>query len=181
MEALASCEKAIALEPDYAMAHYNCGNSFTQLNRHAEALASYDKAIALKPVYAEAHNQRAHALNKLKRHVEAVASFERSITLKPDYEFLQGDLILTKRTICDWSDSTIQIARLAQKIRRSERFSSPFPILALIESPDLQLNASKIYANARYPLTPALPAISSARHMTKSRLGIFQATFASTP
>ena len=61
-EALASYDKAIALKPDYAVAHNNRGNTLMDLKRPAEALASYDKAIALKPDVAEAHNNRGNAL-----------------------------------------------------------------------------------------------------------------------
>ena len=46
-EALASYDKAIALKPDFAAAHYNRGNALMILNSAEEALASYDKAVAL--------------------------------------------------------------------------------------------------------------------------------------
>jgi tetratricopeptide (TPR) repeat protein len=50
-----SFEKAIALKPDYAEAHYNRGCTLQDLMRPEDALASYDRAIALKPDYASAY------------------------------------------------------------------------------------------------------------------------------
>jgi tetratricopeptide (TPR) repeat protein len=83
-EALASFEKAIALQPGFAEAHNSRGAVFQKLNRHGDALASYDRAIALKPDYANAHHNRGSALKQLQRHDEALASFDRAVALKPD-------------------------------------------------------------------------------------------------
>ena len=54
-EALASYDRAIALKPDYANAHYNRGTVLKSMHRYNEALASFDKAMALKPDHAEAY------------------------------------------------------------------------------------------------------------------------------
>ena len=57
-EALQSCERALALRPDYADALYNRGNALRALERFEEARASYAAALALEP-------RRADALNNL--------------------------------------------------------------------------------------------------------------------
>jgi predicted O-linked N-acetylglucosamine transferase (SPINDLY family) len=82
---LASCDKAIALKPDYAEAYCDRGNILHELKRLDEALASYDKAIALKPDIAEALNNRGAILHELKRYGEALVSYDKAIALKPDY------------------------------------------------------------------------------------------------
>jgi protein O-GlcNAc transferase len=48
-EAEASYRQAIALKPDFAVAHSNLGNTLEDLGRYSEAEASYRQAIALKP------------------------------------------------------------------------------------------------------------------------------------
>ena len=53
-EAVAACNRAIALQPDYAEAHLTLGNALRD-RQSAEAMAAYHRAIALKPDYAEAH------------------------------------------------------------------------------------------------------------------------------
>ena len=83
-QALASWDKAIALEPDYAEAYYNRGVALQALRRFDEALASWDKAIALAPDFAEAYNNRGITLNELKRYEEALASWDKAIALIPE-------------------------------------------------------------------------------------------------
>ena len=84
-EALASHDRAIALQPDLAEAHNNRGNALLDLKRPEEALASYDAAIALQPELAEAYNNRGNALKDLQRPEEALVSLDRAIALKPDF------------------------------------------------------------------------------------------------
>lgn len=84
-EALASCDKALALKPGYAEPYNNRGNILQDMRRHNEAVESYDRAIALKPEFTEAHNNRGNALQELKRYDEALISYGSAIALKPDY------------------------------------------------------------------------------------------------
>jgi tetratricopeptide (TPR) repeat protein len=84
-EALASCDRAITIKPDYAEANSNRGITLKELKRLDEALASYDRAIILKPDYAEASYNRSITLQELKRLDEALVSYDRAIALKPDY------------------------------------------------------------------------------------------------
>ena len=63
-EALASCDKAIAINPDYADAWNGRGVALHELGRYTEAVASYDKAIAIDPDYAEVKQNRKIALKK---------------------------------------------------------------------------------------------------------------------
>jgi hypothetical protein len=51
---LANCDKALALNPQFADAYNNRGITLYRLQRFSEALADFEKAIALKPAYAEA-------------------------------------------------------------------------------------------------------------------------------
>ena len=48
-EALASCDRAIALRPDHAIAHDNRGNILADLQRFDEAIEAYDHALAITP------------------------------------------------------------------------------------------------------------------------------------
>jgi tetratricopeptide (TPR) repeat protein len=84
-EALASCDQALALRPDYPDALYNRANALRALGRHAEALASYDAALALEPDRIDVLNNRGLSLSALKRHEEALADFERVLAVVPDH------------------------------------------------------------------------------------------------
>ena len=82
-EALASCDRAIALEPSFAEAFNSRGNALKELKRFDEALASYDKAIALKPNDAAAFNNRSIALVEVGRLAEAQWAAEKAIEFAP--------------------------------------------------------------------------------------------------
>ncbi len=83
-EAIISCDKALALQPDDARAWYNRGNALQDLNRYEEAIISCDKALALQPDYASAWNNRGSALFNLNRYEEAIASYDKALALQPD-------------------------------------------------------------------------------------------------
>jgi tetratricopeptide (TPR) repeat protein len=84
-EAEASCRQAIALKPDYALAHNNLGITLQELGRLDEAETSYTQAIGFKLGYAEAHNNLGNTLKELGRLDEAEASLRQAIVLKPDF------------------------------------------------------------------------------------------------
>ena len=84
-EALASHERALAVQPDHAAALSNRGVTLHRLGRLDEALASYDRALALQPDYADALVNRGVTLHDLKRFDEALVSYDRAIALRPDH------------------------------------------------------------------------------------------------
>ena len=64
-EALASYNKALAIDPNHVDVLNNRGNALRDLKRPVEALASYDKALAIKPGYVKALNNRGVVLGEL--------------------------------------------------------------------------------------------------------------------
>jgi hypothetical protein len=75
-EALASYNRAVAIDRDYFEAFSNRGLVLQSLNRTDDALASYDRAIALKPDYADAFLNRAMCRLLVGRYVEGWADYE---------------------------------------------------------------------------------------------------------
>ena len=176
-EALASYDKAIALKPDYADAFYNRGNALQELKRTDDALASYDKAIALKPDYAEAFLNRGNALREIKRLDDALASYDKAIVLKPDYDFLYGTKLLTQMQLCDWSDLSIQLNELEALIENEQKVTSPFAVLGLVDNLDVQLKASRIYVNEKYPASSFSGKLKIQPENGKIRIGYYSADF----
>jgi tetratricopeptide (TPR) repeat protein len=84
-EALASYDRALAVQRDHAGALCNRGVTLHELKRFNEALASYDRALAARPDYAEALFNRGITLQELKRFEEALASYDRALLLRPTY------------------------------------------------------------------------------------------------
>ncbi len=85
-EAIASCDKALQIKPDYYDAWNNRGNALFNLGSFEEALACYDKAIEIKPDYHYAWDNRGLVLNNLGRYEEALACYDKAIEIKPDYD-----------------------------------------------------------------------------------------------
>ena len=83
-EALATFERAVALEPDYALGHLNLGALFVEKGNCVRALAEMDHAISLDTQLFEAHVGRAQALMGLSRLEEALISANLAISLKPE-------------------------------------------------------------------------------------------------
>jgi tetratricopeptide (TPR) repeat protein/2-polyprenyl-3-methyl-5-hydroxy-6-metoxy-1,4-benzoquinol methylase len=75
--------KAIALQPGYAEAHCNLGNTIGDLGRLDEAVACYRKAIAIQPDFAEAHGNLGNTLRMLGRCEEALTHCDTAIGLNP--------------------------------------------------------------------------------------------------
>ena len=176
-EALISCDRAIALKPDFAGAYSNRGNTLRDLKRLDEALKSYDRAIALNPDYAEAYSNRGNVLKELKRFDEAVASYDRAIALKPDIDFILGESLYTKMKLCIWNNFQNCLTELTDKINNGESVSNPFPILALIDDPNIQRKTSEIYVNNKSPQSNILPYLYRYHGHKKIRIGYFSADF----
>lgn len=84
-EALIAFERAIQLNPNYALAYNNKGRALSRLKQYEEALIAYDQALRLDPAYAHAYNNKGVALRKLGRNEEAILACEEAIRLNPNY------------------------------------------------------------------------------------------------
>jgi predicted O-linked N-acetylglucosamine transferase (SPINDLY family) len=81
--AVASYDRAVAINPDFGEAWHNRGVALSRLGRPADAVASYDRAIALRPHDAAGFGHRGIALAGLREFDAALASYDRAIALDP--------------------------------------------------------------------------------------------------
>ena len=187
-DAVRSYEKAIAIRPDYTEAHNNLGNafktlglSFMEVGQVDDAVKCYEKALAIKPDSAEAYRNNGNVLLSLKRLDEALASYEGAIALNPDLDWMFGALLYTKMNLCIWDDLASRLNELEKKINNGEKVLNPFPLLALIDDPEVQRKAAEIYANENYPQSHVLPKIGLYPKHKKIRIGYFSADFRDHP
>ena len=84
-EALAPLQKAAALSPGDAEAHFNLGLVLHDLGRLEEAEASYRRALQINPEYAGAHYNLGITLMRLGRLEEAEGSYRSAVQIRPQY------------------------------------------------------------------------------------------------
>ena len=176
-DALESYDRAISINPSYAKAYSNRGNVLKDLNRLNEALESYDFAITFMPNYANAYSNRGDVLKELNQLEEAVESYDHAIKINPDIEFILGESLKAKMSLCSWSGLADQIDEIKTKLDNNEKASGPFSLLAIIDDPELQRQSAKTYVNAKYPKNNILPKIKRRAKNHKIQIGYFSADF----
>ena len=76
--------KAIQLNPDDALAYYNRGVTYDELEQYDKAIDDYTKAIELNPDYAAAYFNRGLAYGKSEQYSKAMDDYTKAIELNPD-------------------------------------------------------------------------------------------------
>ncbi|MBF0359304.1 MAG: tetratricopeptide repeat protein, partial [Magnetococcales bacterium] len=83
--AVASYQKSITLNPNFADAHRNLGVVLKEQGKLAAAVESYKKAITIDPNFTDAYYNLGSSFKAQGKLPEAVESYQKAITLKPDY------------------------------------------------------------------------------------------------
>jgi tetratricopeptide (TPR) repeat protein len=84
-EAIALFQKAVQIDPRYAMGQFNLGNALLNKGHADEAIEHYQRALEIWPGYAEAHNNLANAILPKGQVDEAMAHYQTALKLKADY------------------------------------------------------------------------------------------------
>jgi len=82
-EAIGQFEKALEIEPGYAAAMTNMGETYYRMRRYGEALSAYNKAAAMPAPQHRTFCRKALVCNRLKRYWEALEAAEKAIELSP--------------------------------------------------------------------------------------------------
>jgi tetratricopeptide (TPR) repeat protein len=81
--ALASFDRARALNPDYPLAEINTAIAIAALGRAAEAETHFQRGLALGPNQASSHVFYARYLLETRRYRDAIAHLERALAIQP--------------------------------------------------------------------------------------------------
>ena len=179
-EALACYDKAVNLSPHTPELIVSKGNMLRQLQRFEESLACYNKALELLPDLIYCLVNKGNILVDLKRFDEAILFYQRAFKLKPNIDYLLGYLITNKMLVSNWPELDYEINLLSKRINLKERAIYPHPLLAISNSPDLQLENAKIWIADEYPINHTLGKIGKTSH-DKIRIGYFSADFRNHP
>lgn len=77
-------QKAVALNPKFALAYAGLGDVLRKLSKFSEAVDAYARAIELDAGYTYALENRARALEKLERWTEARGDYDLAVSKRPD-------------------------------------------------------------------------------------------------
>jgi tetratricopeptide (TPR) repeat protein len=84
-DAINNYTKAIEINPDYAEAYNNRGNTYLQLGSYDLALNDYLNAIRLKPDYTEAYYDCGNLYSSQGLYDKAITNYSKAIELEPDH------------------------------------------------------------------------------------------------
>ena len=176
-EAIKYYKIAIRLDKNHLGSWLNLAKSLYQLKRYDEALIHCDQAIKLKPDFAEAYVSKGVIFDSLKSYDEALICYDHALKLKPDYEYLFGMLMHAKMILCNWQDFKVNVKSLSLLINENKRSTSPFAIIALIDSLSIQRKSSEIWTKDKHPFRSLFGPVSKPRHRKKIKIGYYSADF----
>ena len=84
-QAITEFNKAVELDPEYAMVYNNRGNAYWNKGNFDRAIADYDKAIKLDPEYAEAYSNRGFVYYLKGELTKAISDLEKCLELSDDF------------------------------------------------------------------------------------------------
>ena len=83
IQAKAMFQKAVWLNPDSSVGHYNLGNTYFKEGNFYEALVSYQKAAKLNPFFAGAYNNMGNIYFYFGDHIKAIKEYTRAVNVDP--------------------------------------------------------------------------------------------------
>jgi len=172
--ALASCDRALAIDPRCLNAHVNRGVTLNELKQYRDALGSLDEAIRLGRLDAHVHHCRGAVLQELNAFEQAVASYQQALAIDPRMPFLRGNCRHARMHLCDWSGFQSDTAAITAALERGEAATTPFVLLSLVDSPALQRRAAEIWVREKFSRIPLANAPRHSRH-DRIRIGYFSA------
>ena len=136
-DAIRYFEFCIKINPGDPKIFSNLGNLFIKQKKFNEALKAFDKAISLENKFAEAYNNRAEANEQLGNYKQAIVDYEEALKINNTLDYVRGRILHAKMRINDWEDFDAQIESLKREIKNDKKIISPFPLLSLIDDPEL--------------------------------------------
>lgn len=180
-DAIICFNKALNLEPNNHEMLSNLGTALHERKLYDESISYYNKALEIKPDFAQALANKAAALLEQKKYNEAVILYEKTFKITDDLDWAFGDYIHAKMKICKWENLELQINNINSKLNLGKKVITPFPLLGLIDIPEVHTQAAKIYGDQKFPPNDSLGLITKNSNKSKIRIGYFSADFRNHP
>ncbi|MCT7992716.1 CHAT domain-containing protein [Laspinema olomoucense] len=106
VDAIASFNEAIHLQPDFHKAYYRRGITQANVGQYEDAIASYNQAIRFKDDFSDAYHRRGIVLcDVLGQYEDAIASFNAAIRFKRDFPLTYYNLGVAQVNLGRYEDA----------------------------------------------------------------------------
>src|SRR5262249_6284362 len=153
-DALQACDELLAIDPRFVPSRYNRSLALTYLGRSAEALAACEEVLAINSEYPEAVHLRGIILTQVGEQEAAIAAFEKVLRLAPAIDYARGDLAYAKLGCCRWDTPDRDIEQVIAGVRAEKRAITPFPLLAISDTPRDQQLCARSFVSIKAPASP---------------------------
>lgn len=134
-----------------AVAHHNMGNILLQRQEWDKAIAHLEKAVVLNPL-ARSYSLLAEAYRYKNELATAFDISQRGLKLDPNHINLQAGLAYISQRLCKWDTQEQFFAKVCKNSLTSIKAGQTpalRPFIAVVSSPDAQLNLAIARAHAR--------------------------------
>jgi tetratricopeptide (TPR) repeat protein len=84
-EAVALAQRAMVIEPEWALAHFSLGSALDELGMLERAVEAYQDALRLHPRFPEAHLNLGLVCERQARWADAISHYQAALRINPDY------------------------------------------------------------------------------------------------
>ena len=85
IKAIANYDRALCINPQYAIAYNNRGSAKNELDRPDEAIVDFNRALSIDPDLAGCYVNRGSAKTNLKRYEEAIQDYDAALRIHPEF------------------------------------------------------------------------------------------------
>jgi len=136
-DAIRYFEFCLKINPRDPKIFNNLGNLFIKQKKFHEALKAFDKAISFENKFAEAYSNRAETNEKLGNYKQAILDYDEALKINNNLDYVRGKILHAKMRINEWENFDAQVEILKKEIKNDKKIISPFPLLSLIDDPEL--------------------------------------------
>ncbi|MDC3082388.1 tetratricopeptide repeat protein [Candidatus Pelagibacter sp.] len=169
-------EKAISLNPKDYVAYNNIGLIEKEFFNFNKALKNFEKSIEINKNYDLAVVNLGNTYLEMRNYELAKEYFKKLYEINPSYEFILGKLIYSKMSLCEWDELNFLKDQLKIALDENKKVIAPFILLALIDSPELQLKSAKIFSKHKI-VEPKINSKIKKENGEKIKIGYFSPDF----
>jgi protein O-GlcNAc transferase len=103
----------VRIDPLFADAYSNMGNTYKDLGRLDDAVKCYMTAIQLQPSYADAYANLGSAYKDAADLPAAITCYKKALELNPVLHDAYANLVHAMMLVCDWEDRGAHMAKLS--------------------------------------------------------------------